>query len=56
MQTKHYSVIEQELLVLVSGVNYFNIYLKSQTFKVFTDHKALTWLKTIKHTNSRLKR
>ena len=51
---KHYTVTEQELLALVSAVQYFHIYLINQKFVVYTDHKALSWLKTMKHTNSRL--
>ena len=51
---KHYSVTEQELLALVSAISYFHIYLANSTFDVYTDHKALTWLNFIKHTNSRL--
>jgi len=41
-------------LALVSAVQYFHIYLINQKFVVYTDHKALSWLKTMKHTNSRL--
>ena len=51
---KNYSVTEQELLALVSAISYFHIYLANSTFDVYTDHKALTWLNSIKHTNSRL--
>jgi hypothetical protein len=51
---KKNSVTEQELLALVSVISYFHIYLANSTFDVYTDHKALTWLNSIKHTNSRL--
>ena len=50
----NYSVTEQKLLALVSAISYFHIYLANSTFDVYTDHKALTWLNSIKHTNSRL--
>ncbi|VDI61165.1 Hypothetical predicted protein [Mytilus galloprovincialis] len=51
---KKYTVTEQEMLALVSAVAYFHVYLISNKFTVYTDHKALSWLQTIKHTNSRL--
>ena len=51
---KNYTVTEQEMLALVSAVAYFHVYLISNKFTVYTDHKALSWLQTIKHTNSRL--
>ena len=51
---RNYSINELELLALVSGVIFFHNYLINNKFTVYTDHKALTWLKTIKHTNSRL--
>jgi hypothetical protein len=51
---KKNSVTEQELLALVSVISYFHIYLANSTFDVYTDHKALTWLNSIKHTKSRL--
>jgi hypothetical protein len=47
---KNYSVTEQELLALVSAISYFHIYLANSTSDVYTDHKALTWLNSIKHT------
>ncbi|CAG2197363.1 unnamed protein product [Mytilus edulis] len=51
---KNYTVTEQEMLALVSAVAYFHVYLATNKFTIYTDHKALTWLQTIKHTNSRL--
>jgi hypothetical protein len=51
---QNYSVTEQKLLALVSAVSYFHIYLANSTFDVYTDPKALTWLNSIKHINSRL--
>jgi hypothetical protein len=40
---------------LVSAISYFHIYLANSTFDVYTDHKALTWLNSIKHTQARIK-
>ncbi|CAC5360236.1 unnamed protein product [Mytilus coruscus] len=51
---KNYTVTEQEMQALVSAVAYFHVYLATNKFTIYTDHKALTWLQTIKHTNSRL--
>ena len=51
---KAYSVTEQEMLALISAVTHFRVYLLNNQFTVYTDHKALTWLTTIKHTNNRL--
>jgi hypothetical protein len=51
---KAYSVTEQEMLALISAVTHFRVYLLNNHFTVYTDHKALTWLTTIKHTNNRL--
>lgn len=46
---KAYAITEQEMLALISAVNHFRVYLLHSKFIVYTDHKALTWLKTIKH-------
>lgn len=51
---KAYSVTEQEMLALISAIDHFRLYLINNHFLVNTDHKALTLLKTIKHTNARL--
>lgn len=51
---KAYSVTEQEMLALISAIDLFRVYLINNHFLVNTDHKALTWLKTINHTNARL--
>lgn len=48
------SVTEQEMLALISAIDHFRVYLINNHFLVNTDHKALTWLKTIKYTNARL--
>lgn len=51
---KAYSVTEQEMLALISAIDHFRVYLINNHFLVNTDHKAITWLKNIKHTNARL--
>lgn len=51
---KEYSVTEQDMLALISVIEHFRVYLINNKFLVNTDPKALTWLKTIKHTNARL--
>ena len=51
---KAYAITEQEMLALISAANHFRVYLLHSKCIVYTDHKALTWLKTIKHTNPRL--
>ena len=53
---KKWTVTEQECLAVICAVNEYKMYLSSQKVTIVTDHKALTWLKTIKHTNSRLAR
>lgn len=52
---KAYSVTEQEMLTFISAIDHFRVYLINNHFLVNTDHKALTWLKTIKHTNAGVK-
>lgn len=42
------------MLALISAIDHFRVYLINNHLLVNTDHKALTWLKTIKHTNARL--
>ena len=39
---------------MIPAVNHFRLNLLHSKFIVYTDHKALTWLKTIKHNNPRL--
>ncbi len=47
---------ELELLALVKGISYFHVYLANSKFTVYTDHKALCWLKTIKNNSTRFMR
>jgi hypothetical protein len=51
---KNYTVTEKELLGVVKGVDLFRHYLLGKPFTLRTDHKALTFLWTAKHTKGRL--
>ncbi len=53
---KNWTVSEQECVAVVEAVKNNRIYLTSQPFTIITDHKALVWLQSIKHTTSRLHR
>ena len=53
---RKWTVTEQECLAVVCAINEYKIYLTNQKVTIVTDNKALTWLKTIKHTNGRLAR
>ena len=44
------------MLTVVCAISEYKIYLTNQKVTIVTDNKALTWLKTIKHTNGRLAR
>lgn len=41
---------------IIEGVTQFHVYLTNQHLKLFTDHKAIVWLRNFKHTNNRLLR
>ena len=43
-----------ELYAIILGIREYRPYLASRKFKILTDCKSLTWLKTTKHTNGRL--
>lgn len=52
----NYSTIEKELLAIVWATKYFRPYLYGRKFKIFTDHKPLQWLFSMKEPNSKLLR
>lgn len=51
-----YSTIEKELLAVVWATKYFRPYLFGQKFTIYTDHRPLTWLFSLKDASSRLMR
>lgn len=51
---QNYSTIEKELLAIVYCVQYFRPYLYGNEFKLYTDHKPLVWLHSVKDPTSRL--
>lgn len=52
---KKFNTTEKECLAVLSGIEAYRPYLVHSKFTVITDHKALVWLQTAKHT-SRLER
>ncbi|XP_045468252.1 uncharacterized protein LOC123676417 [Harmonia axyridis] len=51
-----YSTIEKELLAILFSCKFFRPYLYGRKFIIYTDHKPLTWLFSLKEPNSRLMR
>ncbi|KAL4122764.1 hypothetical protein QTP88_015039 [Uroleucon formosanum] len=51
-----YSTTEKELLSIVWAVKNFRLYLLGRQFKIYTDHRPLTWLFNVKDPGSRLLR
>jgi len=45
---QNYNVTEREALAVVWGMKHFRPYLYGQRFKVLTDHRPITFLKTMK--------
>ena len=53
---KNWSTTEKEAFAIVWSLHYFYPYVYGRQFKVFTDHRALQWLKGMKHPNGKLAR
>lgn len=53
---QRYSTIEKELLSIVWAIKYFRPYLYGKKFTIYTDHRPLTWIMSIKDPNSKLTR
>lgn len=51
-----YSTIEKELLAIVWATKHFRPYLYGNKFTIYTDHRPLAWLNSIKEPNSKLTR
>lgn len=49
-EEKRYTTSEKELLAVVKGVEAYRPYLVGGKFTIYTDHRALVWLKSAKHT------
>lgn len=51
-----YSTIEKELLAVIWAVKHFRPYLYGNKFKIYTDHRPLAWLYSLKEPNCKLTR
>lgn len=51
-----YSTIERELLAVIWAIKHFRPYLYGNKFTIYTDHRPLAWLDSIKEPNSKLTR
>lgn len=53
---ERYSVIEKEFLAITWGCKYFRPYLYGKRFTLFTDHKPLTYMFSLKDPNDKMLR
>ena len=53
---KNYGITELECLSVIDAVEHYYAYLKSQPFKIITDHQAIKYIQNFKHQNPRLMR
>lgn len=53
---RRYSTIEKELLAIIYAVKHFRPYLYGNKFYIYTDHRPLAWLYSLKEPNSKLTR
>lgn len=53
---QRYSTIEKELLGIIWAVKYFRPYLYGRRFTIYTDHRPLVWLWSLKEPNSKMLR
>lgn len=51
-----YSTIERELLAIIWATKHFRPYLYGHKFTIYTDHRPLAWLYSLKEPNSKLTR
>ena len=53
---KNWTTTEKEAFAVVWALQYFHPYVYGRHVTVFTDHRALQWLKAMKHPNGKLAR
>ena len=53
---KNYGISEKECLAVIYAIKQFRVYVHGTTFKLITDHSALTWLLNIRDPTGRLAR
>ena len=53
---KNWTTTEKEAFAVVWALQYFHPYVYGRKVIIFTDHKALKWLRDIKHPNGKLAR
>ncbi|CAB4013729.1 Transposon Ty3-G Gag-Pol poly [Paramuricea clavata] len=53
---KNWTTTEKEAFAVVWALQYFHPYVYGRNVTIYTDHKALKWLRDIKHPNGKLAR